>query len=448
LFFFFSYEGVRLSNRVTERSVKLETPQFEQYVVQQNPGSIAARMFSTPGIAPRISTVDAQTDCCSLIPGYGLDKWYVAGNGVGQAIGNGPDGIPDWGLFDLSVPNTSSGNQYNGRVDFTHGNNQFFVSAFLVDLNNYNGGHRPIEDVTLQPHNYASTVGWNRTISATMLNELRANFTRFDFDQRQPTGSTNFGIPEIKLFDFDAGLGDAGTMLGIAQSSTPGALAQNTFALAETLTWVRNRHALKFGFEGEKDQNNNDQPGAERPQYQFRGLLNLANDACCFFEQVAVDPLGGQLNAQRYLRRSDYGLFVQDDWKVRTNLTLNLGLRWEYISPITEAKNVLSNYQFGSQGFINGVVCAPVAPLTRCRNGNQLYQPTYRDFGPRLGFAWSPYSTQNIVFRGGFGMIFNRNADVVYDNVRQDPPYSALASTCCFFDPGPITGPPPGSVTQ
>lgn len=446
LFFFFSYEGVRLSNRVTERSVKLETPQFEQYVVQQNPGSIAARMFSTPGIAPRISTVDAQTDCCSLIPGYGLGKWYVAGNGVGQAIGNGPDGIPDWGLFDLSVPNTSSGNQYNGRVDFTHGNNQFFVSAFLVDLNNYNGGHRPIEDVTLQPHNYASTVGWNRTISATMLNELRANFTRFDFDQRQPTGSTNFGIPEIKLFDFDAGLGDAGTMLGIAQSSTtPGALAQNTFALAETLTWVRNRHALKFGFEGEKDQNNNDQPGAERPQYQFRGLLNLANDACCFFEQVAVDPLGGQLNAQRYLRRSDYGLFVQDDWKVRTNLTLNLGLRWEYISPITEAKNVLSNYQFGSQGFINGVVCAPVAPLTRCRNGNQLYQPTYRDFGPRLGFAWSPYSTQNIVFRGGFGMIFNRNADVVYDNVRQDPPYSALASTCCFFDPGPITGPPPGS---
>ena len=59
------------------------------------------------------------------------------------------------------------------------------------------------------------TFGWNRTISATMLNEFRINFTRFAFDQRQPVGDTNFGIPAISLFDFDAGgLGDIGTFLG------------------------------------------------------------------------------------------------------------------------------------------------------------------------------------------------------------------------------------------
>lgn len=455
LFFFFSYEGVRLSSTSLLRSQALETPQFEQYVIQQNPGSIAAKIFSTPGIAPRIATVDSETDCCSFNPSNVLGQWYVAGNQPGQspaqAPGNGPDGIPDWGLFDLLQPTSSSGNQYNGRVDYSQGNNQFFVSTFLVRLNNFNGGQRPIDDLTLVPHNYAATVGWNRILSSSMLNEFRLNFTRWDFDQRQPTGQTDYGIPQIRLFDFDIGGFPANdNFLGIPQSSTtPGALAQNTYGLAETFSVVQHQHAWKFGVEVRREQNNNDQPGAERPQYQFRGLLNFANDACCFFEQQGVDPTGGQLNGQRYFRSGDYGLFAQDDWKVRPNLTLNLGLRWEYFSPLTEAHGMLSNYEYGPNGIVDGFVCGPVAPLTACRSN--LYNPDHNNFGPRFGFAWSPDKTQGkMVLRGGFGLIFNRNSDVVYDNVRQDTPFSALASACCFFDPrdsanNGIVGAPPGS---
>ncbi len=446
LFFFFSYEGIRLKDTVPVRSVTLETPQFDQYVVANNPGSIAAKLFSTPGITPRISSiVGAETDCCSLIPGYGIGRWYPAGS---PATGGGPDGIPDWGVFDLAEPNTSSGNQYNGRVDYTKGNNQFFVSTYIVRLNNFDGGQRPIDDSTFQPRNYAATVGWDRVISPTMLNEFRINFTRYAYDQTQPVGNTNYGIPQIRLFDFDiGGFGSNDNLIGIPQSGTnPAALAQNTYGLAETFSWVRNKHAIKFGFEDRREQDNDNEPGAQRPQYQFRGLLNLANDACCFYEQVEVNPTGGALNGQRYFRDSDYGLFVQDDWKIRPNLTVNLGLRWEYFTPLTEAHDTLSNYVFGSQGFINGSVCGPVAPLTACRNGGQLYLPDRNNFGPRIGFAWSPdrYNGK-VVFRGGFGVLFNRNADVVYDNVRQDTPFSALATACCFFDPGPIVGPPPGS---
>jgi hypothetical protein len=384
LFFFFSYEGVRLNNTVPVRSVTLERNVLDY----------------------------------------------------------------DWGVFDLTVPNSSSGDQYNGRVDFTHGNNQFFVSTYIVRLNNFNGGQRPLQDLTLQPHNYAGTVVWTRIISSTMLNELRANFTRYDFNQLQPTGSTNYGIPQIRLFDFDiGGFGSNDNLIGIPQSgTTPGALAQNTYALAETLSWTHNKHAWKFGFQGSRMQNNNNEPGAERPQYQFRALLNFANDACCFYEQVQVSPTGGPLNGQRYFRTNDYGLFAQDDWKIRPNLTLNLGLRWEYFSPLTEAHGTLSNYLYGSQGFINGFVCGPVAPLQPCPNGDQLYNSSWHNFGPRFGFAWSPDKyAGKVVFRGGFSVIFNRNSDVVFDNVRQDTPYSALASSCCFFDPGPIVGPPPGS---
>jgi len=458
LFFFFSYEGVRLSNTTIIRNQTLETPQFEQYVVQNNPGSIAAKLFSTPGITPRISSIISETDCCSLIPGYGIGKWYVAGNGPGQAIGGGPDGIPDWGIFDLTVPNSSSGNQYNGRVDYTQGNNQFFVSTYIIRLNNVNGGQRPIDDLTITPDTYAATIGWTRTLGPTMLNEFRVNFTRWAYDQTQPVGMTNFGIPQISLFDFDISgpvpkapsFGSNGDLIGIAQSSTtPGALAQNTYGLADTFSWIRNRHAFKFGVEARREQNNNNQPGAERPLYQFRGLLNLANDACCFFEQVQVSPTGGPLNSQRYFRTGDYGLFAQDDWKVTPTLTLNLGLRWEYFTPLTEANNTMSNYVLGSEGVVNGFVCGPVAPLVRCKNGDQLYSSDWNNFGPRVGFAWSPAAyAGKLVFRGGFGIVFNRNADVIFDNIRQNTPYTAVATACCFFDPGPITGPPPGSNIQ
>jgi hypothetical protein len=455
LFFFFSYEGVRLSNRALLRTQTLETPEFEQYVVNNNPTSLAAKIFSTPGITPRIATVDAETDCCSFTPGQTLGQWYVPGNTAmqtpAQAVGNGPDGTPDWGLFDVFEPNSSSGNQYNGRMDYARGNDQFFVSTYLVRLNNVNGGRRPIEDVTLMPHNYAATIGWTHTLGPTVLHELRANFTRWDFDQRLPVGETNFGIPEIDIFDFDAGgFGDAHNMIGIPQNSTtPGALAQNTFALAETLSWIRNHHAFKFGFDGRKEQNNNDQSGTERPLYQFRGLLNLANDACCFAYKVGVNPLGGALNGQRYFRTGDYSLFAQDDWKVSPSLTLNLGLRWEYYAPLTEAHNLLSNYISGSDFVVNGSVCGPAPLANTCRNRNQLYNANYHDVGPRLGFAWSPeFAHDKLVFRGGLGIIFNRNSDAVFDNVRQDTPFSAFASICppnCYFDPGPIVGTPPGS---
>src|SRR6266478_4781783 len=445
LFFFFSYEGLRLTNTVVNRSIKFETPAFEQYVKSVNPNSIAAKIFSTPGITPRITTTISQTDCCSLItnpsdPNYHpVGMWYQPGVAIGQSIGNGPDTIPDWGVFDTRVPNSSSGNQYNARVDYNLGPNQFFASTYIVNLNNVNGGNRPIEDVAFAPKNYVGTLGWTRTISSVMVNEARFNFTRFNFDQNQPSGMTNYGIPQIRLFDFDAsGLGDIGTLMGIGQSgTTPGSLAENTFGFRDTLSWVHLNHAFKFGVEITREQNNDNEPGFERPNYQFRGLLNFANDACCFAEGVAVNPLtGGLPNSQRYFRDGAYALFVQDDWKLRPNLTVNLGLRWEYFPPISEKNGLLSNYLFGSQGFINGSV----------QKVGHLYNADKKDFGPRIGFAWSPNVLgKKTVLRGGFGIIYNRPFESEYSNVRQNTPFVAQASTCCFFDPGKITGPPPGS---
>jgi len=450
LFFFFSYEGLRQSNTIVKRDVKLETPAFEKYVIQVNPNSLAAKIFNTPGIAPRISTTTKEVDCCSLVtnpsdPNFRqLGQWYLPGNTpkMGQAVGNGPDGITDWGIYDLRVPNSSAGDQYNGRIDYNRGLNQFFFSSYFVRLNNLNGGNRPLEDLTLAPHNYVTTVGWTRIINSVLVNEARFNFTRFAFNQLQPSGLTSYGIPQIRLFDFDAGgLGDPGTIIGIAAAgTTPGKLAENTFAFKDTVNWIRGNQAFKFGVDITREQNNDNESGFERPNYQFRGLLNFANDACCFFEGVAVNPLtGGTPDGQRYFRTAAYSLFVQDDWKIRPNLTINLGLRWEYFPPVTETQNRLSNYIFGTNGFFNGSV----------KTVSQLYNPNKKDFGPRVGFAYSPSVWgHKTVLRGGFGILYDRPFGTLYSNVRQNTPFFAQAGICCFFDPGAIVGPPPGSNIQ
>ncbi|MBV9074880.1 MAG: TonB-dependent receptor [Acidobacteria bacterium] len=451
LFAFFSYEGIRSAGSTLNRSVPLETPQFEQYVIQNNPKSLAAQIFQLPGITPRYSTAQKTVDCCSF-DGRAVGTWYQAGTAIGQAVGNGPDGIPDWGIYDVRVPNSSRGNQYNGRLDFDAGKNQFFGSTYVTFFDTNNGGIRPLMDVTNSPTNSVAAVGWTRTLTNSLLNDLRGNFTRFAFNQLKTSGTTDYGLPQIRIFDFDiGGFGANDGFMGVGQSgTTPGALAQNTFEIRDTLSWVVGKHAFRFGAEGIKEQNNDNESGQARPQYQFRGLLNFANDACCFFEQVGVNPTtGGPVNGLRHFRTGDYAVFAQDAWKLRPNLTLTLGLRWEYFTPITETNNLLSNYILGAgvgtgSGLpcdnIPGVCNGAVKPVTQLYNGDK------NNFAPKVGFTWSPAASGgNTVLRGGVALAYNRDMGVNFSNVRQNTPNFALASSCCFFDPGKIQGPPPGS---
>jgi hypothetical protein len=80
---------------------------------------------------------------------------------------------------------------------------------------------------------------------------------------------------------------------------------------------------------------------------------------------------------------------------------------------------------------------------------NRLYHPDWNNFGPRIGFAWSPTAYEGkFVLRGGFGLLYNRHFGTIFDNVRQNPPFFADVSTLTFFDPGQIVGPPIGSNIQ
>jgi outer membrane receptor protein involved in Fe transport len=114
---------------------------------------------------------------------------------------------------------------------------------------------------------------------------------------------------------------------------------KNIFEVSDTLSKTFGNHATKYGVVVRKEQDNSNLSGGSRPLYSFSGLFNLANDAP-IFEAINADPRNGlQADFQRYFRTDYYAGFAQDDWKVRPNLTINFGLRYEYFHRCAKRKS-------------------------------------------------------------------------------------------------------------
>jgi outer membrane receptor protein involved in Fe transport len=460
LFFFFAYEGEHVFNQTFGINY-VETPQFIQAVTAANPNSIAATILAAPGTAPRIAAVLAPscgdvnrpaTDAegnptCQIVAG-GLDLGspFPAGSGPGNPylrlftpekggaiVGGGLDGIPDVENVQLVYPGRRTGSQYNARVDWTiNSKHTLSASTYLTNSTSTNppGTNQTSasnRDVVNKPFSPAGTVLWNWIVSPTKLNEARLNFSRFAFNEVVSNrGIVNWGIPDAEIQDVFKSSNFQRIWFGAPQGeNTPGILAQNTYGFGDTFSWSRAKHSLKFGFQYRKEQNNNNEVGFARPLYTFSQLWNFANDAP-IFEQNAVNPITGNPDsAQRYFRTSYYGGFVEDDWKVRSNLTLNVGLRYEYYSPVSEPQGLLSNLVLAGSG--------PDALFNaKLITGKTVYSTPKTNFAPRLGFAWSPDKyNQKIVFRGGFGMYYDGIPEAVFDPARENPPFHAFESNCC-----------------
>jgi hypothetical protein len=441
-FFFFSYEGLR-SNTSDTTTALVETAEFRQLVRTVRPGGVTARILSQPGIEPRIIAVlpvscagaGFNNDNCRQVAG-GLDIGSPAGAtgqylSFGNLQGGGFDGIPDVQGVQLALPSSSRGNQFNPRLDFTlTDRDTLTVSSYLSRFNGVGadaaGRSRPMGDIATAPRNSFVMLTWARTLSETMLNEARFNATRYAYNELVSSGETNFGLPRIEIETLP---GDRIRFGPPWAETTPGIFAENTFEFRDTLRWARGNHAWSFGGEARWEQDNNNLGGGSRPLYTFGGLFNFANDAPLFY-QINADPrTGGPAESQRYFRTETYAFFAQDDWKVRPNFTLNLGLRWEYFTPLREKRGRLSNFVFGPPGQeLTGGRIAIV---------DELYEPDRNNFAPRVGFAWSPsrlvsLDTENkLVVRGGFGVNYNRIPVNVFENTRGNPPFLARYRICC-----------------
>lgn len=444
LFFFFNYEGLR-DNLSTFQNEWVDLPGFDALLLGARPGTPVATVLGSSGLTPRIAQVLPTTcktfaaNTCQVVGPNQINIGSPAGTygtyihsfdgGVPGQVGGGLTSTPEFSFAQVSLPATNSGNQYNARADFVRGNNTLSASTFLTFFNSFaaQGSEqgRPMSDVNSKRFSPSGFLSWVTVISPTMTNEARFNFTRFSFDQLTSNPQTNYAIPHVQIQNAFQGFGDRIRYGSPQGSGSPGIFAENTFSFRDMVSKIHGPHAFKFGVEFTREQDNdNTDIGAARPDIVFNGPWNFANGTP-IFEAIVVDPLsGGAPPTARYYRTSDYGFFFQDDWKFRPNLTFNLGIRYEYYGPPTEARGHLANVipGPGPSGLLNAVGVTP----------SKMWNSTWRNLGPRLGFAWSPNRFQNkAVVRGGFGIAFDRFDGAAFNNTRNNPPFEANYGICC-----------------
>jgi Carboxypeptidase regulatory-like domain/TonB dependent receptor len=287
-------------------------------------------------------------------------------------------------------------------------------------------------------------VNYTRSISSTVINEARVGINQavFVVDAFDWAGIKNGNgtlgiagtqaIPGLSAIRI-AGLSDIGTLAVTEDNNT------KTLLFADNLTFVKGNQTIKVGGQLQRYIQDRFYPGNN-------GLLGFFNYGTTFtgnaFGDFLLDTLSskgvGSSTSEPWTHlQNRIGIFIQDDWKVKTNLTLNLGMRWEYSSPIVEKNNKQANFDLTTGALLLAGV-----------NGNSraLYKPFYKAFEPRVGFAFSPSMFDGkLVLRAGYGIIQYMEGTGANLRLPLNPPFfaesdvpydlSCATTTCNPADP-------------
>ena len=236
--------------------------------------------------------------------------------------------------------------------------------------------------------------GWNlsQVITPRLINDTRVSLNRYAqvfspqdaaFDPASIgliTGAKG-GLPTIVVGGFES--------LGAPTNEPRGRVSQ-AYQIVDALVWTRGRHTIKSGVDYRRPliRSYNDQ--FSRGRLSFNNLADLL---------AGVAAPSGTSIARGATRRDTYsnnfGLFIQDDWKVSRRLTLNFGLRHEYTGPLSEKDDRISNF-------------IPSTGLVQVGHGiDTLYQRDWNNLAPRLGFAFDPWGTGKTVIRGAYGVYYD-----------------------------------------
>jgi hypothetical protein len=435
LFFFFSYEGLREKNN-TVRNTFIETAQLRQAIIAARPGTPTAAVLSASGIEPRVVQTLAPTcqdifTACAIV-GNGIDIGSITGaygtyvpTFSTNPLGGGPDGIADLQWVQLQTPTSFDGNQYFTRIDFEATQKDHFafssyftpVTAFSADSS---AQSRPMADIKSKRLNYVLSFIYNRSISANMLNEARVNMTRWGYSEIDSNPDARFDLPRIEIEGMFPDRLRFGPPSGL---NTPGDILERQLDFRDIVRYTWKGHTMSFGAEYRTDINSNFELGGARPLYSFHRLWNFANGTP-IFESLTADNAGFPTANNTSFTTGDLAFFAQDNYQVLPNLTLNLGLRWEYFSPITaRGDDVLGNLVLGPTGSLTGATIA---------TDKQLTDRDLNNFGPQFGFTWAPERFKDhMVIRGGFGVGYDRLANALLANARRNPPNGAIYGICC-----------------
>jgi Carboxypeptidase regulatory-like domain len=366
---------------------------------------------------------------CNTISGQGLnigsplttglgkqDLTYVSASSPG--VGSGLSNVPDITQYSISNPTTSDFKQYNGRLDadITSKDHAAFAIYWVPSsITRLNGGL----DYQLFNHdqlNDAFSIIWNHTFSSSFLNEARANAAGWRWNEVASNPQAPFGLPEDQLFSANTASGPAqigSISIGALGVPAPSILNQWTYGYKDVATKLVGAQSMKFGFDFTRLYYLNDPIGT--PSYTFYNIWDFLNDApegeSGPFQATTGFP-GGFRNDNR---ENIWGIFFQDDWKARPNLTLSAGLRYSYFGPMTDKDNNMGVLRFGSgSSLLTGIA---IRTRIDAWNAQKL------NFGPQVGFNWSPsYMKGKVVWRGGYGLNYNQQQIATANTYDGNPP--------------------------
>ena len=320
----------------------------------------------------------------------------------------------------------SAADNYVAKVDQRIGPSGNLSFKYLANQGSsvapYNGGNTGRFGLTGWSHSKLAGLTYTQTFSPAVVNEARFGVTR-TVGHYEPAGTgTNYaaqwGLPgpsDPSLYGFPLIMVSNYNQLGGAPGF-PNTYYSTNFTLSEALTWVRGSHLIKLGGDILRNQIVETASTNTRGTYQFTGFWT---------GQPYADFLLGTLNADSrqvvwdkpYFYSSSYSLFAQDDWKLSSRLTLNIGLRYELPKPVTEKYGRLTNFIPGlnklaiasDQGIAPGVTFTNTNQIVMARQAGlppSLVYTNYEDFAPRFGLAWRPFGGNRTVVRGGYGIFY------------------------------------------
>jgi hypothetical protein len=444
-FYFFDYEGLRQVRKQVS-SATLPTPaqlggKFSKTVYDPYNGTAYAAgtsIFGSPNISPiatRIAGLVAQ------LP-----------NLTSAATNN----------FTTLQRSTNKGDKGDLRMDMTFNQrNSMFVRVsqlktnaidfpiFGLPLDGNSNGYQRILDQQL-------AVGYTRVIGANQLLDARVAISKTKAGKFSQSIGTNPGFTFAGLPTDPAvaggipGIGITGFAALGRQTTNPQFQNPAVFDPKVNYTWVRGNHSLKLGYEFQKVwmdvQDTNPLYGGFTFGGGFsRNYAGGKTTETATSDNYFADFLWGASSVYSLssyfvakLRTISNFAYVQDDWKVSPKLTLNIGLRYEYTSPYSDAQNRLTNFDPTSTGASTGSISAFVPATGSNRYG---FSPDFNNFAPRFGFAFAPDEKTSI--RGGFGISFAHYDRAGSGNVLAINPPNALFTNAAQVSPtagGPATG--------
>jgi Carboxypeptidase regulatory-like domain len=304
------------------------------------------------------------------------------------------------------------------------------------------GGDVPVGSGFTNNQRYQTgSLSWTRTISPTILNELRfsanrsATFNEVPADRTPPSalGFTNVFPDDPK--------GAAPPAISVGGNFNLGPSPQGptkdhdvTFQFQDTFSWTRGKHALKFGGDMRWTQSNFHYDFYNNGSFDFGTYYTNTGSALADFVGGYTDNYFQFSSAAYGIRSHQLYFFAQDAWKVMKNLSLDYGVRYEYNSPQQDPKNEIIGWFPGQQSKV-----FPAAPPNFLYPGDPgtpnrgLLYPDRNNFAPRFGFSWDMLGNAKLVMRGGFGIFYDVEDGALNLQFGGQPPFGYDANNFpCF----------------